>query len=92
MTRDDIAKTLRAICDPNKIDPWHDGFWAITQDELERFVARVEAAERETCIADCEKQIDWFMNRQISLDPLAGAREEFAINQCINAIKERDDQ
>ena len=35
-------------------DLWHDGFWVITQEELERLVARVEDAEREACAKLCE--------------------------------------
>ena len=37
-------------------DLWHDGFWVITQEELERLVARVEDAEREACAKLCEEE------------------------------------
>jgi len=49
MTRDDIIRMARESCDRDKVDAWHNGFWVITQEELERFVALVAAAEREAC-------------------------------------------
>ena len=53
MTRDEIIGAMRSVCDKDKVDAWQNDFWAITQDELERFVALVEeraaAAEREEC-------------------------------------------
>lgn len=49
MTRDEIIRAMRSACDKNKVDAWKNDFWTITQDELERFVALVAAAEREEC-------------------------------------------
>ena len=57
-------------------DLWHDGFWAITQDELERLVARVEDAEREACAKLCDARVG------IWLIP-AGPKE------CADAIRAR---
>ncbi len=45
MNRDDIIRMAREACDKDKVDPLHNGFWTITQEELERFAALV-AAER----------------------------------------------
>ena len=42
MTRDDIIKLAREACDADKVDAWHNGFWTVTQEELERFAALVE--------------------------------------------------
>ena len=49
MTRDDIIRLAREACDKDKVDPYQNDFWAITQEELERFAALVAAAEREEC-------------------------------------------
>jgi hypothetical protein len=50
MTRDDIIRMMRSVCDTDKVDAWHNEFWTVTQDELERFAAIVAAAEREKFI------------------------------------------
>jgi sulfur relay (sulfurtransferase) DsrC/TusE family protein len=49
MTRDEIIKLMREACDKNKVDAWSNGFWTITQDELERLATLVATAEREAC-------------------------------------------
>ena len=49
MDRESIIRMAREACDKDKVDPWHGGFWTITQEELERFAALVAAAEREAC-------------------------------------------
>jgi hypothetical protein len=50
MNRDDIIRTAReAFHDPDAVDAWQNGFWVITQEELERFAELVAAAEREAC-------------------------------------------
>lgn len=51
MTRDDIIKLMQQACDPDKKPAWHNGFWTITQQELERFADFVAKAER-TAFAD----------------------------------------
>jgi len=47
MTRDDIIKLMQQACDPDKKPAWHNDFWTITQEELERFVNLVAAAKLE---------------------------------------------
>ena len=54
MTRDDIIRMMRSVCDTDKVDAWHNEFWTVTQDELERFAALVAAAEREACATVCD--------------------------------------
>lgn len=46
MTRDDLIRLAREACDTDKVDAWHNGFWTVTQEELERFAALV-AAEKD---------------------------------------------
>ena len=41
MTREDIIKLMRESCDTDKSEPWDNGFWTVTQEELERFAARL---------------------------------------------------
>ena len=54
MTRDKILRMAREACDTDKVDAWSNGFWTITQEELERFAALVAAAERERAASICE--------------------------------------
>lgn len=49
MTKDDIIRMAREVCDKDKVDPYHNGFWVITQEELERFANRIAAHERDEC-------------------------------------------
>jgi hypothetical protein len=49
MNRAEIIKLMREACDKDKVDAWANGFWTITQDEIERFAALVAAKEREEC-------------------------------------------
>ncbi|MFM7009714.1 MAG: hypothetical protein ACKO0Z_10350 [Betaproteobacteria bacterium] len=44
MNREDTIRTLRESCDKDKQDAWQNGFWVITQEELERFAALVVAS------------------------------------------------
>ena len=56
MTRDDIIRMMREACDADKVDAWHNDFWTITQEELERFAALVAQAEREACERVCQEK------------------------------------
>jgi len=58
MNRDDIIRMAREACDTDKVDAWHNGFWTLTQEEIERFAALVAAAEREACAEVCKKHAD----------------------------------
>jgi Mg-chelatase subunit ChlD len=49
MTKDDIIKMAKKSCDSDKVDAWHNDFWTLTQEELERFAELVAAHEREAC-------------------------------------------
>lgn len=50
MSREDIVRMAREACDKDKVDAWRNGFWTLTQEELERFAELVAAAEREAMI------------------------------------------
>ena len=54
MTRDDIIRMMQSVCDTDKVDAWHNEFWTVTQDELQRFAALVAAHEREACAKVCD--------------------------------------
>jgi hypothetical protein len=58
MTRDDIIRMMRSVCDTDKVDAWHNEFWTVTQDELDRFANLVAAAEREACAKLCDELRD----------------------------------
>ena len=55
MTRDEIIGMMQSACDTDKVDAWHNEFWTVTQEELERFAALVAAAEREACARACDE-------------------------------------
>ena len=56
MTRDNIIRMAREACDPDITAPaWDNGFWTLTQKELERFAALVAAAERDACAKVCDR-------------------------------------
>lgn len=80
MTRDDIIKLAREACDTDKVDAWHNGFWTVTQEELERFAALVAAAEREACAQVCEARYMGDNNR-----------EDMEARRCAAAIRARGD-
>lgn len=73
MTRDDIIKLMQQACDPDKKPAWHNGFWTITQEELERFADLIAASEREACakVAEDYKEscyagdLDWYLAKYI---------------------------
>jgi hypothetical protein len=52
MTRDDIINLMQQACDPDKKPAWHNEFWTITQQELERFADLVLKAERKPLTDD----------------------------------------
>ena len=58
MTRDEIIRMALEACDVDKVGAWSNGFWTITQGEIERFAALVAAAEREACAKVCEDYDD----------------------------------
>jgi hypothetical protein len=58
MTRDEIIRMALEACDVDKVGAWSNGFWTITQGELERFAALVAAAQREKDAQVCES-ITW---------------------------------
>ena len=52
----DVIEMAREASDPDKVDPWRDGFWILTQEELERFAELVRADEREACAKVCDER------------------------------------
>lgn len=55
MTRDDIIRMAQEACDKDKVDAWQNGFWVLTQEEVERFFHMAQAAEREACAKDLDE-------------------------------------
>jgi hypothetical protein len=64
MTRDDIIKLMQQACDSDKKPAWHNDFWTVTQEELERFVNLVAEAEREECAKVCDARHTGDNNRE----------------------------
>ena len=74
MNSEEVTRLMLECCDPTAVDAYHNEHWAITHDELERFAARVAAAEREACAKVCEQrkiitpewQLDQHYNQGVS--------------------------
>ena len=62
MTSEEITKMMLESCDPTTADPYHNEFWTITQEELERFTAKVLQVEREAIVDE------WWMCVQADLE------------------------
>ena len=60
MTREDVIQLAREACDKTKVDAFYNGYWTITQDELERVIhlatQKAVAEEREACALVCESR------------------------------------
>ena len=56
MNRKEIIRAMRSVCDKDKVDAWINGFWTITQEELERFAAFV-VSEKDKKIQELEDMI-----------------------------------
>lgn len=48
-----VVELAREVSDPDKVDPWRDGFWVLTQEELERF----HTLTRNAALEEAAKQI-----------------------------------
>jgi hypothetical protein len=55
MTQNDIIRIAREACDKDKVEAWSNGFWTLTQEELERFADLVLRAERQACAKVCDQ-------------------------------------
>jgi len=79
MKRDDVIQLAREACDKTKVDAFYNGYWTITQDELERVIhlatQKAVAEEREACALVCDERADASMNvdLQCALDLAADA-------------------
>ena len=65
ITRDEIINMAQEAASPDTIDPHCDGWWTLTQEELERFFHAAyvagAAAEREACAKVCEQRGDGWL-------------------------------
>jgi len=78
MTRDDIIKLMQQACDSDKKPAWHNDFWTVTQQELERFAVLVAEAEREASAKVCDARYTCDNNR-----------EDIEARRCAAAIRAR---
>jgi len=60
-----VIEMAREASDPDKVDPWRDGFWILTQEELERFADLVRADEREA-YAHLAEKLTWADNKGVA--------------------------
>lgn len=87
MTKDDIIEMAKEACDSDKVDAWHNGFWTLTQEELERFAALVAAAEREACARLCDEKVDAeYATGNVDHNEMAWTQA------CVIAIRARGEQ
>ena len=82
ITRDEIINMAQEAASPDTIDPHCDGWWTLTQEELERFFhaayAAGAAAEREACASICDR----FQARNAGMQPA----------ECAAAIRARSEK
>lgn len=50
---------VREASDPDKVDPWHSGFWVLTQEEIERFAELARSDERERICKAIKEEDDY---------------------------------
>jgi hypothetical protein len=55
---------MQQACDPDKKPAWHNDFWTVTQQELERFAVLVAEAEREASAKVCDARYTGDNNRE----------------------------
>jgi len=55
MSPAEIIRMAREACDPDTVDAWKNGYWILTQKELERFAALVVQAERNASAKEYER-------------------------------------
>ena len=95
MNRDDIIRMAREACDTDKVDAWHNGFWTLTQEEIERFATLVAAEEREACANLCDKASDYWWSiassnrKDREIEPAIGITAVQAASRIRDAIRAR---
>lgn len=57
MTTEEITRIMFESCDKHTSSAWHNDFWTITQEELERFAKAIAAKEREACAEIAESYV-----------------------------------
>jgi hypothetical protein len=90
--RDEIIRMAREACDPDKVDAWKNGFWTLTQEELERFATLVAEAEREACAWVCinEANVCELSSLISDQDKVSCLRSTaFRLSVCAAAIRAR---
>lgn len=55
MNKEQIIELAKQACDKYKADAWHNGFWTITQEELERFAQLIRNQTLESAAKICDK-------------------------------------
>lgn len=82
--REDVIRMAREACDTDKVDAWHNDFWTITQEELERFANLVAEHERERCACTVERarlQLDGHQGLTHETDHIATRIVDFLAEQ-----------
>ena len=57
MKSEDIMRLMFDSCDKHTSNAWHNDFWTITQEELERFAQKIAETERERLAQTFEPMI-----------------------------------
>ena len=80
-----VVDMAREASDPDKVDPWRDGFWILTQEELERFAELVRADEAERIKQANAPEIERINSHIKSLEDAVKAEAEkykYDIHSC----------
>ena len=78
MKREDVIQLAREACDKTKVDAFYNGYWTITQDELERVIhiatQKAVAEERKACALLADATANTVNSRWIAEEIAAAIR------------------
>lgn len=83
MNKDQVKEWIAKSCDEDKVSAWCNGFWTITQEELERFAKLAYDAGAEQKNKPMTDERVWQLMRD--LDP--SIYEAFRLSEAEHGIK-----
>ena len=61
MKREDVIQLAREACDKTKVDAFYNGYWTITQDELERVIHLAT----QKAVAEERERLNWIERQDL---------------------------
>lgn len=83
--RETILRLANAACDKDKVPAFQNGFWTITQDELERFAHLIAAEQKERDARICDELAKkWKPDAERCY-----TQDDLCASACADAIREQ---